>query len=74
MVCVSIGLLSDEGLYELSSGIGFEWPQLATLLKICKAEQEQLRMSYPNDAKHLIVEMLRKWRDEKAVGEKEQVG
>ena len=67
-----LGLLSDEGLYELAKMIGAECTQLATYLRLPAAKQDQIRMDYPGNTLRQIFEILRIWRDS-CKGTKEQV-
>ena len=65
-------MLSDTGLYDMSEKIGMEWTSLATLLRITRAQQEQVMMNHPGNARNQIYEILRLWRD-RSKGDKEQV-
>ena len=57
------GLLSDDGLYELSSSVRNEWRHLATVLHVSAQRQTELVEGQPRDADARVYEMLRSWRD-----------
>jgi hypothetical protein len=65
-------MLSDQGLHQIASDIGREWPHLASLLGVSSARQEQLRLDYPNNTRQQIFEMLKFWRNT-TKGHKEQL-
>lgn len=67
-----IGLLSDKGLWKITSMMGYEWRQLATLLGISIQLQEQLMENHPHKVKNAIYETLIMWRND-ATGNKEQI-
>ncbi len=67
-----VGLLADQGLYDLSAMIGIEWNHLATLLDVTPPVQEQIQMDNPKNTRQQVYEMLRLWRDN-ATGTKENI-
>ncbi|ELT87659.1 hypothetical protein CAPTEDRAFT_211208 [Capitella teleta] len=66
------GMLSDQGLHEISTELGREWLHLASLLKVKSSKQEQIRMDHPNNTQLQIFEMLKHWRNT-SNGRKEQL-